>query len=85
MNEKLELICSIVKRSAARARDDASFGGRHDDSGASGMESRLDAFLDGVNFATTGESKLYNHILIEHEKKLDPEYQEYLRLKEKFK
>jgi len=84
VNDKLKLICLAVQLSAARARDDARFGGRHDDGGA-GMESRLDAFIDGVEFATTGKSKLYDHILIEHEKVLDPEYQEYLRLKEKFK
>ena len=79
------LVVKAVKISAQNARDDAGYGGRMDDGGASAMEQRLDAWLDGIAFAQTGRTKLYSNILEQARKENDPEYQEYLRLKEKFK
>lgn len=48
------------------------------------MADQLEAFKDGVRFAMTGHTKLYNDIVSHIEREQDPEYAEFLRLKQKF-
>jgi hypothetical protein len=80
----IKLICASVKVSAESARYNAGMSGSWGDGGASDMESRLKHWLDGVNFALTGKTELYHHIIDKFEAENDPEYQKYLQLKEKF-
>lgn len=85
MNTKLlKFIKESVARSASAARDDAGYGGRMDDGGASNMEERLKYWLDGIKFASTGDTEVYSSIAKRLEKETDPEYEDYKRLKEKF-
>jgi hypothetical protein len=80
----LVAIKESVARSAAEARDDAGYGGRMDDGGASNMEERLKYWLDGIKFASTGNTEVYSSIAKRLDKETDPEYKDYKRLKEKF-
>lgn len=80
----LNLLREAVRKSAKAARDDAGYGGRHDDGGASRMEEQLRYFEDGMTFAMTGKSQMYGVTLEKLKRENDPEYKEFLRLKEKF-
>lgn len=85
IEEKLALIEEAVKKSCKSLREDAAYSGSWDDGGASRAEERFKAFNDGVTFALTGVTQFYGHILKQRELEQNEEYQEYLRLKEKFK
>ena len=82
--ELIKHIEQIVREGAKEARLDAALGGSMGDGGASDSESRLKYWLDGVAFATTGKTTVYNHIAREYNQSQDPEYALFLRLKEKF-
>lgn len=85
MNTKLlKAIKESIARSAVEARDDAGYSGRMDDGGARNMEEKLRYWLDGIKFASTGDTEVYSSIAKRLEKETDPEYEEYKRLKEKF-
>lgn len=83
-NDKLQKIIDTVTKSAAKAETDAGYEGAMHDNGASNSVEKLKAFLDGVNFAQTGKSKVYAEVIRIHEMEKDTEYKEYLRLKNKF-
>lgn len=80
----IEEIEKAVKESARQAREDAGYGGRHDDGGASHKMQLLEYWLDGISYAGTGKTKVYASLLKTLEKEQDPEYAEFKRLKEKF-
>lgn len=73
-----------VTASAENVRMDAGYGGRMDDGGAANMEERLRYWLDGIAFAETGKTFVYQSTLQCIEKESDPEYLEFKRLQEKF-
>lgn len=84
MNIKLlKAIKESVAYSAAIARDDAGYGG-DGHSAAFLMEEKLKYWLDGIKFASTGDTEVYSSIAKRLEKETDPEYEDYKRLKEKF-
>lgn len=82
--QKIELIRQTLTSTAKEMRESAALGGGWGDGGASKMLSDFEVWLDGVNFALTGETNEYKEIIDKHTKDNDPEYQEFLRLKEKF-
>lgn len=84
MKDKLEIIKKSVEDAANKLKEDAALSGSLGDGGAYQMKERLKYFVDGYNFATTGKTVMYNSVVSFHEKMNDPEYAEFLRLKEKF-
>ena len=82
--EQIKLITQVIEDSAKSSRESAGFSGSWGDNGAAMMEAYLVYWLDGVNFATTGITKQYGHILDKYERENDPDYQQYLALKKKF-
>jgi hypothetical protein len=77
MDSKIERLIAVILNAAESARQDAGYGGRWDDGGASRME-------DQVKFYRYGQQGVVPPEWKEHEKLLDPEYQEYVRLQGKF-
>jgi hypothetical protein len=100
MKKTLNEIKVKISKVANSKREDAGYGGRHDDGGASSLEDSLSMFLNGVKSAT--DAYLDKYIVIQYkvlsddteyevpsqwEKYFledDKEYQDYLRLKNKF-
>ena len=82
-DDMIAVIKEAVHQVAQQMRD-AGYGTQHDN-GASMAERHLSAWLDGVQFARTGKTLMYDHFLTAYAREQDPEYQEYLRLQEKFK
>lgn len=85
--ENVELtnhIKDVVATAALQAREDAAYGGRHDDGGSGHKLERLKYWLDGIEYAKTGKTEVYKTILTDFERATDPDYQTYLRLQEKF-
>lgn len=77
----------IIKRvteSAERRRYNAGMSGSWGDNGASDSEEKLEYWVDGIFFAQTGKTEKYKELVQKIENDADPEYHEYLRLKEKF-
>ena len=69
---------------AAKRAVDAGYSGSMGDDGAGAKAEALRNFLDGVVFALTGETIAYKDLVAQISKESDREYQEYLRLTEKF-
>lgn len=80
----IALIKTAVEISVTRARQDAALDGSWGDGGAGVTERNLEYWLDGVNFARTGVTKKYRHILEEAARQNDPDYKQYLDLKARF-
>lgn len=84
---KQEIINEIKKsvtESASKARDDAGFSGSWGDGGAHQMEEKLKWWLDGIQFAESGETSVYGAMIKRIEEESDPEFVEFKRLQEKF-
>lgn len=83
MNQKSKLpanldeVIKLVLKSAAKAREDAGYGGRHDDGGAKDIE-------DQVKFYNYGLARQIPPEWQEFANQFDSEYAEYQRLKKKF-
>lgn len=73
----IEQLIAVILKAAAQAREDAGYGGRHDDGGASRLEDQVKFYNYGRAGAIPAEWKPYA-------KHLDPDYQKYLELKKKF-
>lgn len=73
----VDAIIKLVLAAAKKAREDAGYGGRHDDGGEGRMK-------DQVKFYNYGREGIIPPEWKEHEIKLDPEYAEYQRLQQKF-
>ena len=87
MDRKDEIFDYVVKslrKKAAVLATDASFNGERGDGGASIVADKLEAWMDGVNFAHTGKSKMFGYLVKQFDRDRDPEYAEYLRLKQRF-
>lgn len=84
-NQKhVDTIIKLVLKSAESTRYNAAMGGEWGDGGANRIEERLNNWLDGIKYATTGKTQLYCEIIDQLEKEDDHEYQKYLELKKKF-
>lgn len=84
-NEDLiQHIKKVIKDSAEQKRFNAGMAGSWGDNGAAESERNLEYFLDGIQFARTGFTTKYKKIVDDLEKSADPDYQEYLKLKEKY-
>jgi hypothetical protein len=75
--ELFDKVIPIVLEAAKTAREDAGYGGRMDDGGASILEAQVKFFQHGLACRLPPEWEQYKKLL-------DPEYTEYLRLKRKF-
>lgn len=78
LSGQIELIRNTLNANASERKNDAALAGSWGDGGASKMLSEFDFWLDGVNFALTGNTVKYNHIIEQHNRENDPEYQQYL-------
>ena len=84
-NQKLiAFISECVKKQAERIAYSAAMAGRMGDGGASDLKRKLDVWLDGVQFASSGETSVFSRLAETFNKQNDPEYNEYLRLKARF-
>lgn len=84
LSGQIELIRNTLNANAIERKNDAALAGSWDDGGASKMLTEFDFWLDGVNFALTGNTTKYKNIINQHNRENDPEYQQYLELKKKF-
>lgn len=74
-----------MKEEAVKRGENAAHGGRHDDGGKGAMLEQLQAFDDGIRFSTNGIYPVWLKPYVDQVKiQEDPEYNEYIRLKEKF-
>ena len=78
-----ELIITTAINAGNRAVS-AAYNGSWGDDGASKIVNDLSIFLEGIQFASTGKTKLYAEFIKEYNAKKDPEYEQYLALKAKF-
>lgn len=77
-------LTEITRRDAAKRRENAAYSGFWSDGGAAEIEDRLTAWLDGVQYATTGTTEIYGFSLENFKARQDPEYTEWVRLNAKF-
>lgn len=85
--QKVNLIAEIGTRihsNAAKRKQDAAYSGSHSDGGASESIRKLETWLDGIEFARTGNTTIYADLVQSINNENDIEYQEYERLKKKF-
>tara|TARA_B100000929_G_scaffold260580_1_gene224888 strand:- start:355 stop:621 length:267 start_codon:yes stop_codon:yes gene_type:complete len=80
---KSEIIKRVTEK-AERRRHDAAMQGSMGDNGAALSVGKLEYWVDGIFFAQTGKTEKYKDLVQEIKNDADPEYHEYLRLKEKF-
>lgn len=79
-----EYISKVVRESAEDLKQNAALAGMPGDGGAHAMLERLDTWMDGIRFCYTGESKVYKHLIDKYDQMNDPDYEKYLKLKERF-
>ena len=77
MNVDIVKVMELVLEDAHNKAEDAGFGGRMDDGGASVMRSQVEFYRAGLNKTIPTEWNKYV-------KMTDPEFSEYIRLKQKF-
>jgi len=77
MNSKIEAIISKVLQDAHQKKEGAAYNGSHGDGGASRLEEQ-------VKFYRYGQKNIMPSEWGKYEKEIDPEYNEYMRLKKKF-
>ena len=81
MKIMIEDIIKLVLIDAEKRRNDAGYAGRMDDGGASALKEQVEYYLAGMNGEIPENWQKY----VKEIKILsDPEYRDYLRLKEKF-
>lgn len=97
MKKTLGEIKSVITKEAHNKRESAAYGGEWGDGGASQLEGELNLFMSGVKATVDVYIDKHNKVLSgdtdfevpkQWEKffiKEDEEYEEYLRLKNKFK
>ena len=71
----------FIRSKAHDYRENAAHGGRMDDGGARELESQIDAYCAGMKGSVPINWESY---VTEYERISDPEYKNYLRLKQKF-
>jgi hypothetical protein len=82
--ELVKYVRSVVTKKAHELRENAAFGGEHGDGGAHLLESKLAHWIDGIEFAKTGKTLVFGYLIEQFDRERDPEYAEYLRLKNIF-
>ena len=75
--ELFDKIVSLILRDASNRRNDAGYGGRMDDGGASNLEDQAKFFQYGLACKFPPEWEGYKKLL-------DPDYAQYLILKKRF-
>ena len=81
MNIDIKEVIKIVLIDAEKRRNDAGYGGRMDDGGASALKEQVEYYLAGMNGEIPENWQKY----VKEIKILsDPEYANYIRLKQKF-
>lgn len=81
----IEEALQLMRTEAERKGENAAYGGRSDDGGMRGMLSTIETFEDGIRYSTTGVHPEWLKEYVDQAKtQKDPEYNEYIRLKEKF-
>jgi hypothetical protein len=73
----MQKLMDLISMEAKNRRESAGYNGRMDDGGASVLEAQ-------VRFYKLGMEGKFPDEWQEFEKQLDPEYQEYIRLRRKF-
>lgn len=80
----INFIVKCIEAEASKVKDEAAHSGRYDDGGSSEMLSKLHYWVSGINNIIPTPFVKYRDLHIKFEKeKNDPEFQQYLRLKEK--
>jgi hypothetical protein len=97
MKKSLNKIIEVISKEIESKRDSAAYGGEWTDGGASKLEEALNLFVEGIRACSSAYLEEFNKVL-SPDKALfkvpyqwtkyfiedDKEYQDYLRLKEKF-
>lgn len=86
MNKQyLEPFLESLVKEANKLREDAGYGGHHHDGGAAALLAQVETFRAGLSnqIPVIWETR-WNEFVREYKKKIDPEYNEYQRLKLKF-
>ena len=97
MKKTLSEIIEVVSKEAKSKRDNAAYGGEWGDGGASKIEEELNLFVEGIRACSNAYIEEFNKVLspdtalfkvpdqwTKYFIEEDKEYQDYLRLKEKF-
>ena len=88
MAEKEILVRKAIQlkiEEAEKARDDAAYGGEYHDGGYSVEMKIIAAFQDGITYEQIGKIPSWLNVYVDKAKKMnDPEWENYLRLKNKF-
>jgi len=79
--EQFEEAIDLVIKDAELKKEDAGYNGSYDDGGYSSTMYMIKVFREGMDYALNGTTPDF---LKDYLKKLDPEYQEFIRLKKKF-
>jgi len=74
---RADRITALVEKRAKEVADNAAFGGCMHDGGASSLREQIEFF-------NCGRRRVIPSGWAQYEKQIDPEYTEYLRLKQKF-
>lgn len=78
---KLNSLSVFVLAKAKQLREDAGFGGSYTDGGARALELQVECFKAGLNGEIPASWRAWNKEFLRTQ---DPEYQTFLKLKEKF-
>jgi hypothetical protein len=81
MNIDIEKLMEIILNDADKRAENAGYGGSHSDGGASRLRDQVKFYKAGINGTIPTE---WNDYLTEYVRNTDPEFSEYVRLKEKF-
>lgn len=81
MKKDIEKIMDLILKDADKREMNAGFSGSHSDGGSSRLRDQVNFYKDGMNGDIPTVWKEYVN---EYVRNTDPEYPEYVRLKEKF-
>lgn len=80
--QALATFIAFANKVAQNRRDDAGYSGAYHDGGARDLEEKIKAWHAGIEGVVPD---CLQTIWSDHQRSMDPEYQEYLRLQKKFK
>lgn len=85
LNKDISDAFKLIMEKAQKSRDDAGMSGRYDDGGYREKKDQIETFKDGIRYEREGIiPEWLKEVIKEVQDKQDPEYIEYMRLKEKF-
>jgi hypothetical protein len=79
--EDIENVMEIILKDANKREQDAGFSGSHSDGGASRLREQVEFYKYGIDGLVPPECNKY---ITDYINEKDPDYSEYIRLKEKF-